>query len=542
MISPFSAPTHEPALSRSARRGRGAFYTPLEVAEWIVRGTYEPLLATWDGNEPPPKMIDPACGGGVFLVAAARSLERRCRELGLSEQDHLIAQRRAIWGIEIDPSAVAIAREQLPQLTWRNVRRGDALAEQLPAEQPVGEFDAVVGNPPYVNIRELARTHGAGEVQALRERFRTARGNFDLYVLFIERALELLRPGGRLGFIIPNKWATLDYARTLRELLLCTTLEQVVDLSGLRVFPQASTYPQVIVLCKRGPEASHRVQVLETSASGSSSLEKLVVSRRIPQSSLSPRAFVFGSDLVVESRGHCVPLAEVCTLHSGASGYSAQRLAGSLWEHDELTSDQRAESVEFVVSGNVDRYSLRNGDVRFLQRRWSRPSLPLGADCLTEEKRRLYREPKLLFSGMSRRLEVAYDEQGCGLGVQVYAAREPLVDLFYLLGVLNSKLLSYLFRERFAAKRLAGGYLAINKGQLAQLPIRTGQPGDKAGLHGEREIATLAREQHVAYSVARDQRLDKLVYELYELSPAERRQIEAAFSVESTAMPARRAA
>ena len=42
----------------------------------------------------------------------------------------------------------------------------------------------------------------------------------------------------------------------------------------------------------------------------------------------------------------------------------------------------------------------------------------------------------------------------------------------YLLGVLNSRLLSYLFRIRFQAKHLAGGFLAINKGQLAKLPIR----------------------------------------------------------------------
>ena len=73
-------------------------------------------------------------------------------------------------------------------------------------------FAAIVGNPPYVSIRELAKSHTTAEVAELRERFTTARGNFDLYVLFIERALQWLQPGGRLGFIIPNKWATLDYA------------------------------------------------------------------------------------------------------------------------------------------------------------------------------------------------------------------------------------------------------------------------------------------------------------------------------------------
>src|SRR5207247_1859557 len=89
----------------------------------------------------------------------------------------------------------------------------------------------------------------------------TARGNFDLYVLFIERAVELLKPGGRCGLIVPNKWATLDYARACRQLLLSgATIERVVDLSSHRVFAAASVYPHIIVFRKEPPRAAHVVK------------------------------------------------------------------------------------------------------------------------------------------------------------------------------------------------------------------------------------------------------------------------------------------
>src|SRR5206468_13066122 len=135
---------------------------------------------------------------------------------------------------------------------------GDVLSDDVLS---AASFEAIVGNPPYVNIRQLAKSRGQKEMEALRTRFGTARGNFDLYALFIERAIELLRPGGRCGLIVPNKWATLDYARPCRELLLSqTTIEHVIDLSGERVFAGANVYPQVLVFRKSAAAAQHEVQ------------------------------------------------------------------------------------------------------------------------------------------------------------------------------------------------------------------------------------------------------------------------------------------
>jgi adenine-specific DNA-methyltransferase len=531
MKSSFSKPQHEPHLMREDRRARGVFYTPVEIAEWIVAQTYEPLLRQWHGEQSPPKLLDPACGAGVFLQAAMTALRNRCQQLQLSKPEEQLAITQALFGTDIDEPTVKTARRQT-MLPASNLQCADALAES-----ELGSFDVVVGNPPYVSIRELARSQTPEYVNSLRERFQTARGNFDLYVLFIERALELLKPGGRLGLIVPNKWATLDYAIKLREMLLReTSLEQIVDLSTLRVFPQAGTYPQIIVLQRQPAAVEHRVHISHvTDFAAFQRSNQYRDSRWVAQSSLQSRAFVLGNEIRVEDRVATLPLESIATLHSGASGYSANLLAAEL---QELT-ESRDEAVDFIVSGNIDRYAIHLGDVRFLNQTWQRPCLSLRSAAITAAKARLYREPKIVLSGMSRRLEAAYDEQGCALGVQVYAAAEMKVDPFYLLGVLNSKLLSYLFRERFGAKCLSGGYLSVNKGQLAQLPIAADdrEPGSL-----QIKIANLASQMHRLQSSLLDEQLDALVYELYDVTAAERQLIENSFATKSKTAAKNRAA
>jgi len=177
------------------------------------------------------------------------------------------------------------------------------------------------------------------------------------------------------------------------------------------------------------------------------------------------------------------------------------------------------------------------GNVRFMNRQFVKPVLPADCPHLTQNKRRLFRDRKLIIAGMSRRLEVALDDcRGVALGVSVYAVAEMTDDARYLLGLLNSALLSHLFRIRFQAKHLSGGFLAINKGQLARLPIRVidfavaeeRRKHDKiVGLAQRMTMlvrqrdnagANMALERRIA---AADSEIDRLVYELYGLTDDE---------------------
>ena len=403
------------------------------------------------------------------------------------------------------------------------------------------EFDAVVGNPPYVNIRLSAQSLAPSVRDHYRRRYRTAVGAYDLYVLFLERSLELLRPGGICGMIVPNKLATSDYARTCRELLLeRTQLLRIIDLSAVRVFGDASVYPYILIFRKQIPAASHFVTTAALTSVGS--LDGDLGATRVAQRQMSAeQGLVLGPSLDVEARVATRRLDQIATLHSGTTGFTAERLASQLEEADVSGGP----GFPFIVSGNIDRYRIRPGNLRFLRRTFRAPVLPARAACLSDGKRRLYGSQKIVVAGLSRRLEAAWDRAGRALGVQVYAV-ECTDDARWLLGLLNSKLLAFLFRLRNQAKRLSGGYLSVNKSQLGRLPIRVvdrrREPQDASRQLElcslvERIEHLVAREAAEAERVDADSpvrrqlleleaRVDRLVYQLYRLSEPEIAQVE----------------
>ncbi|MFZ6762213.1 Eco57I restriction-modification methylase domain-containing protein [Pseudoroseomonas sp. WGS1072] len=143
-------------------------------------------------------------------------------------------------------------------------------SDEFPTEMARGGFDAIVGNPPYIRIQTMMAysPEEATYYQDARSPYRTARqDNFDKYALFVERALTLLRPSGRLGVIVPHKFMTIQAGRAIRELIAVSrSLEQVVHFGVQQVFGrQASNYTCVLVLDRRGGHAVRveRVEALE---------------------------------------------------------------------------------------------------------------------------------------------------------------------------------------------------------------------------------------------------------------------------------------
>jgi len=444
---------------------------------------------------------------------------------------------------EQEPTADANASRQLATACFDNVRCGDSLIgsdfhknraprsldvarpvvrafdweHEFPAVIASGGFGAILGNPPYVNARLVKQEQGEAIKRYYRERYRCARRAFDLYVLFVERSHELLRQGGRAGLIVPNKIATLDYARPCRELLLTeATLDTITDVSDQQPFRDASIYPYIITWTKQLADPLHDIRIV--SAAESEDLSRAETSHLVRQASWSAEAgLAIHGTLDVEARVTTQPLSQRCSLHSGTTGFSAEQMAEALMEQG-ITSDGNA--FDFIVSGNIDRYSISLGNVRFMKRLFERPVLPRDSAVLTKNKRDLFSHSKIVIAGMSRRLEAALDGGGLALGVQVYAAADFQDDPRFLLGVLNSNLMSFLMRTRFRAKRLAGGYLAINKGQLARLPIRIVDQDDRRSVPIRDRIIELVDGLQRANAES-DREIDRLVNQLYALTDDE---------------------
>lgn len=128
----------------------------------------------------------------------------------------------------------------------------DALDEET-LSPLYGRFTHLVGNPPYVRVQNL---EAAGR-RRIAGRFRLLRGATDLYLVFFELGLRLLRPGGRLAFITPSSWFRSDSGAPLRaELTRRHRVVRVLDYGGHQAFPSVTTYTAITVLDKDGVPAA----------------------------------------------------------------------------------------------------------------------------------------------------------------------------------------------------------------------------------------------------------------------------------------------
>lgn len=185
---------------------------------------------------PDATLLDPGCGRGAFIEGVVRW----CARHG--------APAPVIVGIDSDPRHVTAARAGLPGLGSIHIRCSDFL---VPSSD---RFDYIIGNPPYVPITGLTEN----ERERYRASFVSASGRFDLYLLFLEQALSLLKPGGRLVFITPEKYLYVDTARPLRNLLGRFRVEEFHFVDE-KTFEGLVTYPLISTLSARAPSRRTRV-------------------------------------------------------------------------------------------------------------------------------------------------------------------------------------------------------------------------------------------------------------------------------------------
>jgi hypothetical protein len=141
------------------------------------------------------------------------------------------------------------------------VRPFDWKAE-FPQIMAGGGFDAVISNPPYIRIQTLQETNPA-QVAYLKTHYRSAgSGNYDIYVVFVEKGLSLLNERGRLGFILPHKFFNAKYGEALRGLIAeGQHLSHVVHFGDQQVFDGATTYTTLMFLSKSGSEQFELMKV-----------------------------------------------------------------------------------------------------------------------------------------------------------------------------------------------------------------------------------------------------------------------------------------
>ena len=291
---------------------RSVVTTPTEIVKYMVEKTMSLLC---DGKTPDElkalRIADIACGSGVYLEEAFDFLQKYCVtwylknepehlvELGngnyklpLEEKKELLSS--CIYGIDIDIHAVEVAKFSLliklienetapsvadsnpilPDMS-NNIFYGNSLvgdneirgvkvsAEELIDLVPfnwdemgvVDGFDAIIGNPPYVNTEGMHALLPDIEFQIYKKNYKSSHKQFDKYFIFLERAISKVKNDGYVCYIVPNKFFKVGAGEKLRMLLASEKmLISLDDFGDAQLFEDKTIYSSIVLLQKRKQE------------------------------------------------------------------------------------------------------------------------------------------------------------------------------------------------------------------------------------------------------------------------------------------------
>lgn len=236
-------------------KSNGVVYTP----DWIIEIIHDAGLPK-DLRD--VSICDPACGDGAFLVDV---VDRICQQaIASKDKNPYLLSLKNLTGFDIDTRALRECTARLTttlkkyfpkiKIKW-NLHNIDGI-DQDQHKPWIGKFDCIVGNPPYVRIQHLE--------QDRRELIRKGKwdclsGCTDLYMLFFEYGLNLLKDHGSLCYITPNSWLKSNAGKKLREYLSNYQIDYLLDFSAHQVFKSVTTYTSITKIQKSAPEKPSRV-------------------------------------------------------------------------------------------------------------------------------------------------------------------------------------------------------------------------------------------------------------------------------------------
>jgi hypothetical protein len=351
-----------------------------------------------------------------------------------------------------------------------------------------GGFDVVIGNPPYERKKEFEDFK-----EHYKNTYESAYGSYDIYVLFIERALKLVRIGNEIGFIVSNKFLVSDYGQNIRNILFDQhQIRQIIDFTECpSSFPDVLVSPIIFIVSKgKLSDNETLVSIFQK--------DDIKLLQKIPTSSSEPTK-ISDSEIIIDFRkqidlydevtGHIniylvgikreiidkllhtsVPLSEISYVRTGTMGFQYWEMSSIIQENSKVTNKVR----RLLTPGLIDRYQIlwENQEVQLFNKKVTKPTIKYDPEKIDKNTWDLFLSPKIVVRGVASRLSAAWDKSGYGLLVAVHSIQSMSnYTPFFLMAIINSRLCNWYHIIKYYSARIPEGSLRYPISFLKSIPI-----------------------------------------------------------------------
>jgi len=361
-------------------------------------------------------------------------------------------------------------------------------------------FDAIIGNPPYI---QLSKTENLSDIykKYLLEKFKTSAGRLNTFIFFIHNSLNLLKKDGMLGFIIPNTLLSQEYYQFTRQFLLeKTEIQQIITYPFLPF--DTAVVENISVIIKNKNSDNYTIQILEQTE-----INIIPTSEKEKQNFIAQPNFNFAlnDNYLIDKvfTAEFKKLSELCNINQAIA------LKGD--KSFSLRDSNPNEKYYKLLDGrNIQKYSIN----------WDNVYLDYDVNkihsCKTKDI--FLAKEKLFFRRVSANLIFSYDnEQFFALNTLVVVTLKSNVNISikYLLAILNSKLINYVYVNKFKSTKTV--FSEIQARSVGELPIYITK--DKNTIKKIEKLVNdiLDKKRKKEETIDLENEIDKIVYKVYGL-------------------------
>jgi len=401
-----------------------------------------------------------------------------------------------------------------------------------------GGFDVVIGNPPYLGGREW-KTENGNVYDYFINKYKVAEYQFDIYALFWEAGIKLLKKDGLIGFITPNTWLNNQSNKKLRNYILeNTSIKEIVDYSKIKVFEQATVLPIITILENRSNKKNITI-IFEPVE------DELVITQSVHQAiwydgdlsiiniNLSQNDLQLRDKIEINTQ----PLEKLALIKFGIKIYETGKgkpLQKANFPKDKVyESDTKIDETyrPYLEGKDINPYSI------IYKNRW----LKYGENLAAPRNPILFEGERILVRRIVGKTLISAYTNSDYVTSQLLQIVKPIDQTTskFLLGIINSKLLAFYFRKKY--NRQDKTFPEIRIYELASLPIKIldnlNKPLQSEIIKFVDQILKLNEEKVVTKlqtSISQlegrieycEDKINKLVYSLYELTDEEINMVE----------------